>query len=133
MVGAGLVTVQSADGFAPTLERLKQALARKSLTIFATFDHAAGAASVGLALPPNTVLAFGNPLAGTKLMQAVAEVGIDLPLKIQAWQDGDGGVHLTYNDPYWIAARHGLGEATKPVLDAMAALLGALVQEASKP
>ena len=104
----GLVTLQSSHDFATTLERLTAALESKGVRVFAQIDHAAGATSAGLELRPTTLVVFGNPVAGTPLMQAVQTAGIDLPLKALVWQDAQGAVHLTYNDPVWIAARHGL-------------------------
>ena len=66
----GLVTRQSAHDVPTTLARLTAALDAKGVTIFARIDHAAGAYSVGLTLRPTTVVIFGNPAAGTPLMQA---------------------------------------------------------------
>ena len=128
MAENGLVTLRSEHDFATTLARLSTALEGKGITIFARIDHAAGAASVGLALRPTTLVIFGNPAAGTPLMQAGQTAGIDLPLKALVWQDADGAVHLTYNDPAWIAARHGLGTGVAPAVRAMAAALAALAR-----
>lgn len=59
-------------------------------------------------MPPNKLLIFGKPTAGTPLMLAAPLAGIDLPLKILIWQDRDGKVWVSYNDPEYIAKRHGL-------------------------
>jgi uncharacterized protein (DUF302 family) len=131
MTEHGLITRQSADDFATTLDRLTRALEAKGLTIFARVDHAAGAASVGLPLPPTMLVIFGNPVGGTPLMQAAQTAGIDLPLKALVWQDTDGSVKLTYNDPHWIAARHQLGDKAGQPVAAMAALLAVLAQQAT--
>jgi uncharacterized protein (DUF302 family) len=128
----GLVTLPSAHDFAATLERFTAALAAKGATIFARIDHAAGAASVGLALRPTTLIMFGNPKGGTPLMQAAQTAGIDLPLKALIWQDEGGGVHLSYNDPAWIAARHGLGAATQQAVAGLAAAVAAFAREATR-
>jgi uncharacterized protein (DUF302 family) len=64
-------------------------------------------------------------------MQANQTIGIDLPLKALVWQDADGKVWLSYNEPSWLATRHGLGAATKPTVDAMAGGLGALARGAA--
>jgi uncharacterized protein (DUF302 family) len=106
----GLITLPSAHDFATTLDRLVTALQTKGVTIFARVDHAAGAASVNMALRPTTLIIFGNPVAGTPLMQRAQTTGIDLPLKALVWQDADGAVKLSYNDPSWVAARHALGD-----------------------
>jgi uncharacterized protein (DUF302 family) len=75
---------------------------------FARIDHAALAAEAGLALRPTEVIIFGNPRAGTPLMQASQTVGIELPLKALVWQDSSEKVWLGYNDPQWLAKRHGI-------------------------
>ena len=128
----GLVTLQSSHDFATTLERLTAALEAKGVRVFARIDHAAGAASVGLALRPATLVIFGNP-AGTPLMQAAQTVGIDLPLKALVWQDAQGVVRLTYNDPAWIAARHGLDGGADQAVAAIAAGLSAFAGQATGP
>ena len=127
----GLVTLQSSHDVATTLERLTAALEAKGVRVFARIDHAAGAASVGLALRPTTLVIFGNPAAGTPLMQAAQTVGIDLPLKALVWQDAQGVVHLTYNDPAWIAARHGLDGGADQAVAAIAAGLSAFARHAT--
>src|SRR5437870_332404 len=108
MPNNGLVSLQSGVSARETLSRLLATLAGRKLTIFARVDHAAGAASVGLPLRPTEMVIFGNPMGGTALMQDQQSAGIDLPLKALVWEDADGKVWLTYNDPAWIAQRHGL-------------------------
>jgi uncharacterized protein (DUF302 family) len=119
----GLITLRSAHDFPTTLDRLLKALEAKGVTVFARIDHAAGAASADLPLRPTTLVIFGNPAAGTPLMQAEQTAGIDLPLKALVWQDTGGAVNLSYNDPAWIAARHAPDGATPPDV---AALSGAV-------
>jgi uncharacterized protein (DUF302 family) len=105
----GLTTVESAFGPKETMDRLEAEVKAKGLTVFARVDHAAGAAAVGLELRPTELLVFGNARGGTPLMQANQVVGIDLPLKALVYQDEAGKVWLAYNNPSWIAQRHGLG------------------------
>jgi uncharacterized protein (DUF302 family) len=105
----GLVTVVSAHNARETMERLLAALKAHNMTVFARIDHAAGAAAVGLALRATEVVLFGNPKGGTALMQDRQTAGIDLPLKVLVWEDEAGTTQLSYNDPQWIAQRHGLG------------------------
>jgi uncharacterized protein (DUF302 family) len=125
----GLVTLRSAHDFKTTLDRLLQALKARGVTVFAQIDHAAGAAGAGLTLRPTTLVVFGNPAAGTPLMQGIQTAGIDLPLKALVWQDADGAVHLSYNDPAWIADRHGAGAL--PAVGAMATALKAFASHAT--
>jgi uncharacterized protein (DUF302 family) len=102
------------------------------LTVFARIDHAAGAAAVDMPLRPTEVLIFGNAKGGTPLMEADQSVGIDLPLKALVYQDADGKVWLAYNDPSWIAQRHGLGAALGPNVHALAKALETFVALAAK-
>lgn len=43
-------------------------------------------------------------------MECAQTAGIDLPLKALVWEDERGQVWLGYNDPAWIAARHGAAQ-----------------------
>jgi uncharacterized protein (DUF302 family) len=101
------------------------------MTVFAHVDHAAGAAEVGLSLLPTVVLLFGNARGGTPLMQSIQTIGIDLPLKMLVWQDEAGDTRLSYNDPHWIAKRHGLGQEVESTIDVMSAALDALAKIAA--
>ncbi len=127
----GLVTLRSAYDFQTTLDRLLKALEAKSVTVFARIDHAAGAASLGLPLRPTTLVVFGNPAAGTPLMQAEQTAGIDLPLKALVWQAAGGAVNLSYNDPAWIAARHAPGGGAPPAVAALSGTLKAFGAQAT--
>jgi uncharacterized protein (DUF302 family) len=119
----GLTTVASAYDFQTTLGRLTAAMTARQATIFAVIDHAKGAEAAGLPLGPTTVVLFGDPRAGTPLMQASQTVGIDLPLKVLVWQDPAGAVWLSYNDPAWIARGHGLDPDASPAVARMSAAL----------
>ena len=127
----GLITLRSAHDFSTTLGRLLKALEAKGVTVFARIDHAAGAASVGLPLRPTTLVIFGNPAAGTPLMQAEQTAGIDLPLKALVWQDAGGAVNLSYNDPTWIAARHAPGGGAPTAVAALSGALKAFAAQAT--
>ena len=102
------------------------------MTVFSRIDHAAGAASVGLPLRPTEVVLFGNPKGGTALMQDRQTAGIDLPLKILIWEDEAGKTQLGYNDPRWIAQRHGLGEQSTGPVAAMTKALQEIAAAATK-
>jgi uncharacterized protein (DUF302 family) len=132
MPNNGLVSVQSRVSAQETLDRLLAAIAARKLTVFARIDHAAGAASVGLPLRATEVVIFGNAKGGTALMQDRQSAGIDLPLKALVSEDADGKAWLTYNDPAWIAERHGLGAASAAAVQAIAELLDAIAQEATQ-
>jgi uncharacterized protein (DUF302 family) len=126
----GLTVRRSAHDFATTLGRFTDALQARAITIFATIDHAAGASRAGLALRPTTLVIFGNPKAGTPVMQGAQTAGIDLPLKALIWQDEAGSVWLATNDPAWIAQRHHV-PATDRAIAALADALAALAEHAT--
>ena len=132
MAADGLITMPSSYGPKETMERLKAEAAAKGLTILARIDHTAGATQVGLQLRPTELLIFGNAKAGTPLMQSNQEVGIDLPLKALVWEDAEGKTWLAYNDPSWIAKRHGLGLDMSPTIEAMLAGLRAIAKKATE-
>jgi uncharacterized protein (DUF302 family) len=127
----GLTTIASSLGPKQTMDRLEAEIKAKGLTAFARIDHAAGAAEVGLPLRPTELLIFGNARGGTPLMQSGQTAGIDLPLKCLVWQDESGKTWLSYNEPGWIAHRHGLGAATDAAVKAMTAMLGAVTKAAT--
>jgi uncharacterized protein (DUF302 family) len=131
MSADGLTQVQSSHGPADTMQRLVAEISAKGLTVFARINHSAGAEEVGLALRPTELVIFGNAKGGTPLMQSNQEIGIDLPLKALVWQDASGGTWISYNDPAWLAKRHGLGHEVEPPVKAMAALLSAVTRAAS--
>ena len=133
MAADGLTTIKSRQGPKQTMERLEAAVKAKGLTVFARIDHAAGAESVGLPLPPTAVLVFGNARGGTPLMQAAQTIGIDLPLKALVWQDAAGKTLLSYNDPGWIAKRHGLGHEVEATVGALSTVLSGLAKAATSP
>jgi len=128
---AGLVTKRSAYPVAETMDRLERAVRDRGLGVVARVDHAAAAQKVGLTLRPTQLLIFGNPKAGTPLMQSAPSSGIDLPLKALAWEDDKGQVWLAHNDPGWLAARHGVTDHAE-VIRAITGALDALTDAATK-
>jgi uncharacterized protein (DUF302 family) len=131
MANNGLITLASQHAVKATIDRLETAAKAKGLTIFARVDHAAGATSVGMPLRPTELLIFGNARGGTPLMQLAQTIGIDLPLKALAWEDAAGKTCLSYNDPAWLAARHGLAEQGATVVKTLGNVLAALAREAT--
>jgi uncharacterized protein (DUF302 family) len=126
----GLTTIRSRSSVKATIDRLEASLKAGGVIVFARIDHAAGAISVGMSLRPTELLIFGNPKGGTPLMQANQTIGIDLPLKVLAWEDASGGVWVTYNDPAWLAARHELGDKAAEAVGALADVLAKLAEGA---
>jgi uncharacterized protein (DUF302 family) len=128
---AGLVTIRSEYGPEETMNRLEAELVTKGMRVFARVDHAAGADAVGLPLQPTELLIFGNARGGTPLMQAVRSIGVDLPIRVLVWQDATRDTWLTYNDPRWLARRHGLGREAAAAVTAMVAMLQTLLAAAA--
>jgi uncharacterized protein (DUF302 family) len=131
MAADGLITLPSNYGPKETMDRLEAEIRARGIVVFARVDHAAGAAQVGLSLRPTEVLIFGNAKAGTPLMQAEQTIGIDLPLKALVWQDANGKVWLSYNEPSGLAQRHGLPAGTNAMIDTMADGLRGLASKAT--
>ena len=124
------LTIVEADGDVPsTVARIEQALHDRGITLFARIDHAAGARAVGLELPDEVVLVFGNAAAGTPLMQADPRVGIDLPLRMLVWSR-DGRTAVGYRDPRRLDI-HPAPASVSAVLDTMHGLLEQLAREAT--
>ena len=121
----GLVAVKSAHSPKETMDRFESVVKQKGMTVFARIDHAAGATKVGKSLRPTEVLIFGNPQGGTPFMECAQTVGIDLPLKVLVWTDASGQVWLGYNDPAYLARRH--GAATCPAADGITKALAGFV------
>ena len=111
------------------MDRLETEIHANGMNVFARIDHAAGAAEVGLTLRPTELIIFGNARGGTPLMQLGQTAGIDLPLKALVWQDAANKTWISYNQPSWIAQRHGLADA-QPVVNKMAGLLSAISSKA---
>jgi uncharacterized protein (DUF302 family) len=104
----GIVDKPSNHSVDQTVEKLKNILQSKGVTLFAVIDHSGEAEKGGMKMPPTKLLIFGNPKAGTPLMLAAPSIAIDLPLKILVWQDAQGKVWVSYNSPTYLQDRHGL-------------------------
>lgn len=126
----GLIALKSPYPAKETMNRFEEAAKQGGLMVFARIDHAAGAARIGKTLRPTEVLIFGNPQGGTPFMECAQSVGIDLPLKALVWEDAQGQVWLAYNDPAWVASRHGVAAcpAAQAIGKALAGLSEAVVK-----
>ena len=104
----GIISIPSNHSVDETVDKLKNILQSKQITLFALIDHSGEAAKVGLKMPPTKLLIFGNPKGGTPLMLAAPSTALDLPLKILVPEDAQGKVWLSYNSPEYLKERHGL-------------------------
>lgn len=118
----GVISKKSAHGVKETLDRLVAILKNRDITIVTRWSHDAGAKKAGIPLRPTELLLFGNPKLGSHLFTSAQTAGIDLPLKALAWEDEKGQVWLTYNDPAYIANRHGIADRAEIVAKMTGAL-----------
>jgi len=125
----GLIVAKSPRSVADTMNRFETLARQRGLKVFARIDHAAGAAKIGKALRPTEVIIFGNPQGGTPFMECAQSAGIDLPLKGLVWQDASSQVWLGYNDPAFLAQRHGVAQcpAIKNLRKALSILAAATI------
>jgi len=126
-----LTTVKSAHSVPETVDRVIAALGLRRIRVFARIDHAAGARQAGLELADEELVIFGDPRAGTPLMQADAAVGYDLPLRLLIW-DASGQTMIGYRRPTELANGFALSGQLE-TLRRMETLLEQLVAEASRP
>lgn len=112
-LAADMIDKVSPHSVPVTIDRLSAAVEGAGATVFARIDHAAGSASVDLELRPTELLIFGNPKLGTPAMQDGQTAGLDLPLRVLAYADGEGVVHVTYHAPASLAETHGLPSDAK--------------------
>ena len=127
----GLIAVKSPRSAANTMTRFEELAKQRGLIVFARIDHAAGAAKVGKTLRPTEVLIFGNPKGGTPFMECAQTVGIDLPMKALVWEDASAQVWLGYNDPAFMAQRHGVAQC--PVVENLRKVLSSLAEATVAP
>ena len=127
----GLVAVKSPYGAKATMDKFEMIVKDKGLNVFARVDHAAGAAKIGKTLRPTEVLIFGNPQGGTPFMECAQSVGIDLPLKVLVWEDVSSQVWLGYNDPVYLAQRHGVAQC--PIAENLRKALAGFAEETVAP
>jgi len=125
-----LLSSTSAFGQQETVRRLLAAVAARGMTVFARFDHAAAARTAGLSLRPTEVVVFGDPRAGTLLMQAAPTLALELPLRILVLEGADGTTTLVAEEPAAAAARHGTPAALAPVLARMTTVIEAVMADA---
>lgn len=123
----GIITRASPRGFDATVERLLQILMEKNLALFTVVDHSGEARKAGLEMPDTKLVIFGNPAAGTPVMNAAPLAALDLPLKILVWTDDQENVQVSYNSVAYLAERYGLNEELQSRLAGIEGVVGALV------
>ena len=107
-INKGIIDKPSNHAVDETVEKVKNILQSKGVTLFALVDHSGEAERVGMKMRPTKLLIFGSPKAGTPLMLAAPTIAIDLPLKLLVWEDGQGKVWISYNSLEYLKERHRL-------------------------
>lgn len=130
-IGEGIVTVVSANDMDTTYNNLRQAIEDAApLILVRELDHSANASRVGLSLLPTRLIIFGNPNLGSPLMQSGQSIGIDLPQKMLVYENAEGQVSVAYNDPAYLALRHGITDQ-QAIIDTITMALGNLAAGAT--
>lgn len=127
LLAMSLTTTNSPHSVRVTSDRLVAALDRRGIAVFARVDHAGGARAVGLGLADEELLIFGDPRAGTLLMQSDPEIGYELPLRVLVW-DAGGQTKVGYRAPMEVAEGYAVADREE-ILGRMAALLKDLIAE----
>jgi len=120
----GLVVQKSPYSVSESLDRMSALLEKKGIKVIARVPHTQAADKVGIQMDEVELLIFGNPKLGSPLMQSQVTTAIDLPMKMIAWKDADGQVWIGYNDPAWIAKRHGITDRDAVISKMSGALKG---------
>lgn len=108
---SGVVSVISQNSFEITWTKLIDAIeSNTALKIIAIVDHAENAKKTDQQLKPTRLVIFGNPRLGTPMMQASQTVALDLPQKVNVFENGKGEVYVAYNDPGYVAKRHSIAK-----------------------
>jgi len=131
--GAFLESVTSQNDQPTSISKFLGLLKDNNLTHFATIDHAANAKRAGLELKPETVILFGNPKAGTKLMQCNPSMGMDLPLRMLFTTDYEGQTTISYTNPeYWTLKHNIKDKVCLGIIQKMHIMMKELADEAAK-
>jgi len=104
----GIINVLSPFSIEQTTSNLEYMLEKKGMTVFNKIEHSEAAKKIGIEIRDTKLIIFGNPKIGSKLMECKQTVAIDLPQKFLVWQDDEGDVFISYNDPQYLKERHNI-------------------------
>jgi uncharacterized protein (DUF302 family) len=122
-----ITTKRANTSVAETVDRLKHVIEDRGFTLFRVIDHSGMAESAGVQMPESKLVMFGNPAKGAGVMVAAPLAGLDLPLKILVWDDGNGAVSVSYHTPGFMAAQYGVEGALRAPFDAIESIADAAV------
>lgn len=132
MAVEGLTILKSSNTVQETANKLESMIAKKGMTLFARIKHGENVAKVDYEMGAMELLIFGNPKVGGPLMKNWQTIGIDLPFKALIWEDEKGVVWFGYNEPRYLAKRHGAKEDHLSIMKASKALAN-FAQQATAP
>jgi uncharacterized protein (DUF302 family) len=127
---AGIITKHSSMSVAQTVERLTGVIADRGFTLFRVIDHSGTAEQAGVHMPNSKLVMFGKPAVGSEAMLAAPTAGLDLPLKVLVWEDGNTAVSVSYNSPEFLAERHHLDGTLRAPFDAVESIVEATLDDA---
>jgi uncharacterized protein (DUF302 family) len=126
---AGIITKHSSQSVAESVDRLSRVIADRGFTLFRVIDHSGTAERVGVQMPESKLVMFGKPNVGAAVMVAAPPAGLDFPLKVLVWEDGNGAVSVSYNSPDFLAARHQIDGALRAPFDAVESIVEATLDD----
>lgn len=129
---SGLVNKKSAHTAKATIDRLQSLLKQKGITVALRWSHSDRAKAAGIELRPTELIIFGNPKLGSHMFTSKQSAGIDLPMKVLAWEDEQGQTWVAYNEPGYLARRHGIKDRAE-IINKMSAALQQLTDKAAAP
>ena len=124
---SSVVTKLSSRSVAETVERLEHSIDARGFKLFRVIDHSGTAERVGLQMPDSKLVMFGKPTVGAAVMLAAPLAGLDLPLRVLVWEDGNGAVSVSYNSPVFLAERYQIEGAQRAPFDAVASIVEAVL------
>jgi uncharacterized protein (DUF302 family) len=123
----GITTRHSSQSVAQTIDGLSRLIEDRGFTLFRVIDHSGTAERVGVQMPESKLVMFGKPAVGASVMVAAPPAGLDFPLKVLVWEDGNGAVSVSYNSPDFLAERYHIEGALRAPFDAVESMVAALV------
>jgi len=123
----GVITRPSTKSVAETIDGLRRLMADCDFTVFNVIDHRGVAERAGVQMPDSKLVMFGKPSVGATVMLAAPLAGLDIPLKVLVWEDGNGAVSVSYNSPGFLAERHHLEGALRAPFDAVESIVEELL------
>jgi len=124
---AGIITRRSSQSVAETVDGLNRLIEDRGFMLFRVIDHSGTAERAGVEMPESKLVLFGKPAVGASVMVAAPPAGLDFPLKVLVWEDGNGAVSVSYNSPGFLAERYHIEGGLRAPFDAVESIVDALL------